>query len=65
MELAEDVDGRGRDEVPHALEETVVRAHERALLELRESDVLRRVGRVQLEGECQLPRPAPKDGVTE
>ena len=42
-----------------------VRAHEGAFLELRESDVLSRVCRVQPELEGELPRSSPQNGVSE
>jgi len=54
--LPEDSDRGRRDDVADTLEELCVGAHEGALLQLRESDVLGRVRRVQSELEREFPR---------
>ena len=59
------VHGRGWYEVADALQEARVGAHERALLELRERDVLGLAGRVQVEPVRDLPGPPAEDGVPE
>ena len=63
--LAEDADRGRRDDVADTLEKLCVRAHEGALLQLRESDVLGRVRRIQSELERESPRTPAENGVTE
>jgi hypothetical protein len=61
----ERIDRRRRDEVAHAFQPTLVRAHERALLELGERDVLGFVRRGQIQLLRHVPGPTPEQGVAE
>jgi len=62
--LPEDANRGRRDDVADTLEKLCVRAHEGALLQLRESDVLGRVRRIQSELEREFPRTPAENGVT-